>query len=89
MPVLRILHLVGSAYNHFYCELSRNYAQSCLVATANPSLYDFLIAYITLDGQWRFPSSLSPEDIAVAKPMPLSDAIQFITTQNIDLIHAC
>lgn len=86
MPVLRILHLVGSAYNHFYCELSRNYAQSCLVATANPSLYDFLIAYITLDGQWRFPSSLSPEDIAVAKPMPLSDAIQFITAQNIDLM---
>ena len=86
MPVLRILHLAGSAYNDFYCELSRNYAQSCLVATANPSLYDFLIAYITPDRQWRFPSSLSLEDIAVAKPMPLLDAIQFITAQNIDLM---
>ncbi len=86
MPVLRILHLAGSAYNDFYCELSRNYAQSCLLATANPSLYDFLIAYITPDGQWRFPSSLSLEDIAVAKPMPLLDAIQFITAQNIDLM---
>ncbi|MEH2411484.1 D-alanine--D-alanine ligase family protein [Nostoc sp.] len=86
MPVLRILHLVGSPYNDFYCELSRNYAQSCLIATANPSLYDFQIAYITPDRQWRFPSSLSLEDIAAAKPMSLLDAIQFITAQNIDLM---
>ncbi len=85
MPRLRILHLVGSAYNNFYCDLSRNYAQSCLASTANLS-YDFLIAYITPDSQWRFPSSLSQEDIAVAKPMPLLDAIQFITAQNIDLM---
>ena len=86
MPVLRILHLAGSAYNDFYCELSRNYAQSCIIATANSSLYDFLIAYITPDGQWRFPFSLSLEDIAVAKPMALLDAIQFITAQNIDVM---
>lgn len=86
MPVLRILHLVGSAYNDFYCNLSRDYAESCLLATANPSLYDFQIAYVTPDGQWRFPSSLSKEDIAVAKPMSLVDAIQFITAQNIDLM---
>jgi D-alanine-D-alanine ligase len=86
MPVLRILHLVGSAYNDFYCNLSRDYAESCLLATANPSLYDFLIAYITPDSQWRFPSSLSDEDISVAKPMSLLEAIQFITAQNIDLV---
>ena len=86
MPVVRILHLVGSADNNFYCELSRNYAQSCLLTTANPLLYDFVIAYITPDGQWRFPSSLSPEDIAVAKPMPLVEAIQLITALKIDLM---
>lgn len=86
MPVLRILHLVGSAYNDFYCELSRKYAQICLVDTANPSLYDFQIAYITPDHQWRFPSSLNPEDIVVAKSMTLLDAIQFLTAQNIDLV---
>jgi len=86
MPILRILHLVGSAYNDFYCNLSRDYAQSCLLATANPSLYEFLIAYVTPDSQWRFPSSLSQEDIAVAKPMSLLEAIQFITAQNIDLV---
>ena len=86
MSVLRILHLVGSAYNNFYCKLSRDYAQSCLLVTANPSLYDFQIAYVTPDSQWRFPSSLSEEDIAVAKPMHLLEAIQFITAQNIDLV---
>jgi D-alanine-D-alanine ligase len=86
MSLLRILHLVGSAQDDFYCDLSRLYAQDCLAATAERSRYDFQIAYITPEGFWRFPYSLSPEDIAVAKPMPLSDAIQFIAAQNIDLV---
>jgi D-alanine-D-alanine ligase len=86
MTVLRILHLVGSAYNDFYCDLSRLYGQDCLVATADPSRYDFEIAYITPDRQWRFPPSLSREDIADAKPISLFDAIKFITAQNIDLV---
>ncbi|MDF5707448.1 MAG: D-alanine--D-alanine ligase [Nostoc sp. S4] len=86
MPVLRILHLVGSAQDDFYCDLSRLYAQECLAATADASRYDFQIAYITPDGQWRFPQSLSPEDIAEAKPIPLFDAIEFLTGQNIDIM---
>ncbi|MEH1965781.1 D-alanine--D-alanine ligase family protein [Nostoc sp.] len=86
MPVLRILHLVGSAHNNFYCDLSRLYAQDCLAGTLDRSRYDFQIAYITPDRHWRFPPSLSREDIAVTKPIPLSDAIQFITAQNIDLV---
>jgi D-alanine-D-alanine ligase len=86
MSVLRILHLVGSAHNDFYCDLSRLYAQDCLAATAERSRYEFLIAYITPDRQWRFPASLSKEDIAIAKPMTLGDAIEFITAQNIDLV---
>jgi len=82
---MRILHLVGSAESDFYCDLSRLYAQDCLTATAD-SCYDFLIAYITPDRNWRFPASLSLEDIAVAKPMTLFEAIEFITAQNIDLV---
>lgn len=85
MSVLRILHLVGSAYDNFYCNLSRLYAEDCIAATMNPSLYEFHIAYITPDGQWRFPLSLSGEDIAAAKPMSLPDAIKFITSQKIDV----
>jgi D-alanine-D-alanine ligase len=86
MSVLRILHLVGSAYNDFYCDLSRLYAQDCLTATAERSRYEFQIAYVTPDRQWRFPISLTPEDISVAKPMDLFDAIKLITAQNIDLV---
>ncbi len=85
MSVLNILHLVGSADNQFYCDLSRLYAKDCIVATAKPSRYRFFIAYVTPDRLWRFPASLNREDIQVAKPLSLSQAIQWITEQNIDL----
>lgn len=86
MSVLRILHLVGSPEDNFYCNLSRLYAQDCITVTANPSRYEFYIAYITPEQQWQFPSSLSYEDIAAAKSMSLSEAINFITAQNIDIV---
>lgn len=86
MSILRILHLVGSAKNDFYCDLSRLYAKDCIAATANPSRYIFHIAYITPDGLWRFPSSLSDKDIAAAKPMSVADGIQLLSAQNIDLV---
>jgi len=86
MSVLNILHLVGSAENEFYSDLSRLYAKDCITATANPSRYKFFIAYITPDRLWRFPSSLTPEDIDAAKPLSLAEAIQWITTQNIDVV---
>jgi D-alanine-D-alanine ligase len=86
MSKLRILYLTGSADNDFYCNLSRLYAQDSLTAIADESGYDFQIAYITPDSQWRFPHSLRPEDIDTSKPMPLCDAIAFLTSQNIDLV---
>lgn len=86
MSKLRILHLVGSAYNDFYCNLSRLYAQDCLTGIADQLLYDFEIAYITPDLLWRFPPSLSSEDIAITKPMSLFKAIEFLTARNIDLV---
>ena len=86
MSVLRILHLVGSADNNFYGDLSRLYAKDCIAATANPSRYEFYIAYITPERLWRFPSSLSKEDIKAAQPMLVAEAIEFITVKNIDLV---
>ncbi|MDP5339495.1 MAG: D-alanine--D-alanine ligase, partial [Nodularia sp. (in: cyanobacteria)] len=50
------------------------------------SRYNFQIAYITPDSQWRFPPSLNREDIANTKPISLVEAIQYITAQNIDLV---
>lgn len=86
MSVLRILHLVGSAESDFFCDLSQLYAADCIAATANSSLYEFHIAYITPDGFWRFPPSLSREGIATAEPLSLAAAIQFLTDKNIDLM---
>ena len=86
MSVLRILHLVGSAESEFYCDLSRLYAADCIAATANPDRYEFHIAYITPDRQWRFPASLTPEDIATAEPMSLAQASDAIVTKQIDLV---
>lgn len=86
MSVLRVLHLVGSATDDFYCDLSRLYAEDCLEFTANAALYEFHIAYITPDRQWRFPTSLSPESINLAAPMSLSEAVRVLTTLKIDVM---
>ena len=64
MSILRVLHLVGSAVDDFYCDLSRLYAQGCLEGTADPNRYEFHIAYVTPDRKWRFPKDLTNESIA-------------------------
>ncbi len=84
MPALRVLHLVGSAFDEFHCDLSLLYARDCLAATADPQRYDIYIAYITPDLQWRFPASLNAQAIEAARPMPIGEAISFLTSQQID-----
>lgn len=84
--VLRVLHLVGSAADEFYCDLSRLYAQDCLASIANTALYDFHIAYITPDRKWRFPDDLSPGAITAAEPMSFAKAVQVLTALNIDVM---
>ncbi|MEL6552329.1 MAG: D-alanine--D-alanine ligase [Cyanobacteria bacterium J06621_11] len=79
-----ILHLVGSPTDDFFCELSLLYARDCLSATADASRYEFIIAYVTPDGFWRFPASLQSEDIANAPAVTLSAAIAFLDAQSID-----
>nr|WP_219892313.1 D-alanine--D-alanine ligase [Chamaesiphon polymorphus] len=84
--VMRVLHLVGSAVSEFYCDLSRLYARDCLESTANPALYEFHIAYITPDRQWRFPADLSRESIALASPMSVAEAVRVLTALQIDVM---
>jgi D-alanine-D-alanine ligase len=86
VSVLRVLHLIGSAVSEFYCDLSRLYAGDCLENTANPALYEFHIAYITPDLQWRFPTSLSAESIAAANPLSISEAIQTLLDLQVDVM---
>ena len=82
----RVLHLVGSAESDFLADLSRLYAQDCLNATADPTRYEFHIAYVTPDLQWRFPDGLGPEAIASTTPMLLGDALQHITGLGVDVV---
>ena len=84
--VLRVLHLVGSAVSEFYCDLSRLYAEDCLESNANAALYEFHIAYVTPDRKWRFPQSLKLDAIAIARPMPLVEAVQVLTALKIDVM---
>lgn len=83
---LRVLHLVGSAVSEFYCDLSRLYAQDCLESTADPTLYEFYIAYITPDRQWRFPTDLSRDAIISASPISFAEAVQALTALKIDVM---
>ncbi len=83
---LRVLHLVGSAVSEFYCDLSRLYAQDCLESTTNAALYEFHIAYVTPDRQWRFPTDLSGEAIAAASPKSFAEAVQILTALQIDVM---
>ncbi len=84
--VLRVLHLVGSAVSEFYGDLSRLYAQDCLESTANAALYEFYIAYITPDRQWRFPKDLSREAIESANPMSVVEAVHTLAALQIDVM---
>jgi D-alanine-D-alanine ligase len=83
---LRVLHLVGSATSDFLADLSRLYAQDCLDATADPELYEFHIAYVTPNGDWRMPTDLSHAAIAAARPMKLATAVQHLVASKIDVV---
>jgi D-alanine-D-alanine ligase len=84
--VRRVLHLVGSAVDEFYAELSRLYAQDCLANTRDESRYEFLIAYVSPDRQWRFPTNLTPDAIRAAPSVPIAEAIQRLVNLQIDVV---
>lgn len=82
---LRVLHLAGSAVSDFLADLSRLYARDCLEATADPARYEFVVAYVTPDRQWRFPADLGPEAIRAAAPMPLAGAVRHLEALDLDV----
>lgn len=83
---LRVLHLVGSSVSEFYGDVSLLYARDCLEATADAARYEVHLAYVTPDGRWRFPDDLSQEAITSARSMALGDAVQTITSRQIDVL---
>ena len=72
---LRVLHLTGSPTSGLMAELSVLYAADCLAATADPERYDALVAHVSPDGRWRFPTDLSPAALASATPVDLARAV--------------
>jgi D-alanine-D-alanine ligase len=83
--VLQVLHLVGSAVDPFYAELSRLYAAGCLASTANAALYQFHIAYVSPDRQWCFPEDLTMGAIDRAPSMSFAAAVQVLSDRHIDV----
>ena len=81
----RVLHLTGSAVSDFLAELSLLYARDALEATTGTS-HENHLAYVSPDGQWRFPADLSAEAIAVAVPMPVADAIAYLSRLRPDVV---
>ena len=86
MGALRILHLVGSAQDQFYCDLSYLYAKGCWEAISSLKQYESYFAYITPDRQWRFPTTLQQDAIQQAPTYSLTKAIEIIRTNAIDLV---
>jgi D-alanine-D-alanine ligase len=85
MP-LRLLHLVGSATDDLFTDLSRLYATDCLASTDDPGRYESHVAYITPDGCWRFPADLSPDGIGAATPVPPAEAVARVVGLGVDVM---
>ena len=83
---IRLLHLVGSKVSEFLADLSCLYARDCLASTADPARYDSYLAYVSPDGWWRCPASLSRVDIAAARPWPVAEAIAHLTALEVDVM---
>ncbi len=82
--MLRVLHLVGSPVDEFHAELSRLYAADCLAATRDPDSYEPVVAYVSPDGLWRFPTGLGPEALAAAPPLTLGEAVEELQACRLD-----
>jgi D-alanine-D-alanine ligase len=82
---LRVLHLVGSAESEFYAELSRLYAADCLRANEDPERYRPVIAYVSPDGDWRFPTDLTDAAIEAAEVHAPGAAIRILEVLDIDV----
>lgn len=74
----RVLHLVGSPVSDFFQELSLLYARDCLSATADPDRWEPVLALVSPDGSWRFPTDLDPAAIAAAPRVGMDQAVQHL-----------
>lgn len=81
-----VLHLVGSAESEFFQQLSLAYARDAIAAIANAERYDFVIAYVSPGGDWQFPRSLMPDDLAGAPRIQFAEAMKRIDGLYVDAV---
>ncbi|WP_375493616.1 D-alanine--D-alanine ligase [uncultured Jatrophihabitans sp.] len=81
-----MLHLVGSAVDEHYADLSRLYARGCLDANADPHRYEFHVAHVRPDGCWQFPADLRAESLTGASPLTTAQAIEHISELQPDVV---
>ncbi|MFY0408654.1 D-alanine--D-alanine ligase family protein [Solicola sp. PLA-1-18] len=82
---LRVLHLTGSPTSAFFDDLSRLYASDCLASVHDPALYEPVVAHVSPDGRWRFPSSLAEDDLASAPSVTLAEAVAHLGSLDVDV----
>lgn len=82
---LRVLHLVGSPVDDFHADLSRLYARDALQATADPSRYEVVLAYVAPGGGWRLPDDLSREALSAAPVLTLPEALARLASLGLDV----
>ena len=83
---LTVLHLAGSPVDEFHAELSRVYAAGCFDAIADPSRFEFHIAYVCPGGTWKFPSDFDQASIDSAESMSLSQALIHLDSIDVDVM---
>ena len=74
----RVLHLVGSPVSDFFQELSLLYARDCLSATADPDRWEPVLALVSPDGSWRFPTDLGPAALAATPRVSVDYAVRHL-----------
>ena len=83
---IKVLHLTGSPESQFFADLSLLYASGCLESACDTNRHESLIAYVSPDGTWRFPESLSNDAIANSDRMSSAKALQRLVDSQIDVI---
>jgi D-alanine-D-alanine ligase len=83
---LSVLHLTGSSTTAELDDLSRLYARDCLAAIDDSSRYAPLIAHVSPDGAWRFPTELTDAALAEATALSAGAAIARISELGIDVM---
>ncbi len=83
--MIRVLHLVGSPTSDFHAGLSVLYARDALGLTAASPHYEPVLAYVSPDGRWCFPTDLSPDSIAAVQSLDAGAAIGQLAGMGIDV----